>query len=135
AFSQKPSNEAIAIAASFTVQPLLPALQFVLCEAGLALNVRFAPYNQLFQELLSPTSLLATNTGGVDVVLVRLEDFVREIEDNEEALATIRRTTVELANALVHHSGRVKVPMVLAVIPPSPRVAKALPGIDAANEL
>jgi FkbH-like protein len=132
AISLKPSGAAIA--ASFTAEPLLPALQFVLREAGLPLNVRFAPYNQIFQELLSPTSLLATNAGGVDVVLVRLEDFVREVDDNKEALAIVARTAKELADALVHHSRRVKVPMVFAVMPPSPRTDKALlPVISAAN--
>ena len=85
--SKKANSKApIAIVASFTADPLLPALNVVLQQAGLALNVRFAPYNQIFQELLSPTSLLSTNTGGVDVVLVRMEDFVREVEDTEEAL-------------------------------------------------
>jgi FkbH-like protein len=134
AISLKPGGAAVAIAATFTAEPLLPALQFVLREAGLALNVRFAPYNQAFQELLSPTSLLATNTGGVDVVLVRMEDFVREVEDTSEALAIVARTAKELADALVHHSRRVKVPMVFAVMPPSARTDKALlPGIDAAN--
>jgi len=131
---QKPSKPVIAIAATFTADPLLPALQSVLNEAGLALDVRFAPYNQLFQELLSSTSLLALNEGGVNVVLVRVEDFVREVEDIEQALTTIRRTVTELANALSHHTQRARVPTVFAVMPPSPRAAKALlPGIGAAN--
>jgi FkbH-like protein len=112
----------------------LPALQFVLEEAGLALDVRFAPYNQLFQELLSSTTLLAMNADGIDVVLVRIEDFVRDVADLEEALTIIKRTASELANALSQHAQRVKVPTVLAVMPPSPRVATALlPEINAAN--
>ena len=44
---------------------------------GLDLPVRFAPYNQVFQQLLDPPSLLAQNRGGINVVLVRFEDWVR----------------------------------------------------------
>ena len=89
----------IAIAATFTAEPLMPGLQFSLQQAGLVLEVRFAPYNQVFQELLSSTSLLATNVGGVDVVLVRLEDFVRDVHNVDDARTIIRHTR-DLADAL-----------------------------------
>ena len=78
---QKPEDGVIVIAATFAAEPLLPPLRFVLDKAGLSLDVKFAPYHQVFQELLSPTSPSAMNTDGVDVVLVRLEDFVRGVEN------------------------------------------------------
>src|SRR5277367_1849075 len=125
----------LAIAATFTADPLLAPIEFMLREAGLALDVRLAPYNQVFQELLSSTSLLATNADGVNVILVRVEDFVREVENLEEARAIVARTASELASALANYSRRAKVPTVLAVLPPSPRAAKQLllPHISAAN--
>lgn len=101
---QRPGDGVIVIAATFTAEPLLPALRFALDQAGLLLDVQFAPYHQVFQELLSSTSLLATNVGGVDVVLERLQDFVREEEDIEEAVNAIRRTGADLVQALVQHS-------------------------------
>jgi FkbH-like protein len=115
----------MAIAASFTAEPLLPGLRLVLDEAGLALDVAFAPYGQVFQELLSPTSLLATNANGVNVVLVRIEDFVREVSGVEEARALAGRTLQELADALSQYSRRVRVPTVLAVLPPLPGATRA----------
>jgi FkbH-like protein len=121
-FFDKP---AIVIAATFTAEPLLPSLQFVLRRAGLDLDVRFSQYHQVFQELLSPASLLATNASGVDVVLVRIEDFVRDVRDPGDACATVKRASRELGDALTRHSHRVKIPTVLAVLPPSPR-ARAL---------
>jgi FkbH-like protein len=132
--SEQSSVEVIAIAASFTTEPLLQLLYFVIEQAGLRLDVRLAPYHQVFQELLSPTSLLATNAGGVDVVLVRLEDFVREIQSDDEALSSLRRAANELTNALVQFAQRVKVPTLLAVMPPSPSLPKTLLAeIQAAN--
>ncbi len=50
-------------------------------ELGLDLPPRFAPFNQVFQALLDPTSVLNTNAGGVNVVLVRLEDWAAAGED------------------------------------------------------
>jgi FkbH-like protein len=128
------SGAAIAIAATFTVEPILPGLRLVLDEVGLALDVQFCPYHQVFQELLSSTSLLATNVKGVDVVLVRLEDFVREVDDFEDARILIGRTSRELLEALRQHAGRANVPTVLAVLPPSPSAVRALvPDLEKAN--
>lgn len=121
-----PPNVAVAITATFTADPILPALEFVLHEAGLNLVVRLSPYNQVFQELLSPTSLLGMNASGVNVILIRAEDFVREVEDAEEAVTIIKRTAVELAETLSRYVQHVKVPVLLAVMPPSPGVSAAL---------
>lgn len=121
-----PPNATIAIAATFTAEPLLPSLRLVLTEAGLPLDVHFAPYNQVFQELLTPTSVLSKNTGGVDVVLVRVEDFAREATDVEDARAIIKRTVPELCGAVTQHARRAQVPVLFAALPPSPRVAKSL---------
>src|SRR5208337_3196816 len=116
-------------------ESIVPALRFVFQEAGLELDVHLAPYNQIFQELLSPTSLLGTNTGGVNVILVRVEDFVRAAKHLEEALAIIERIAAELANALSHYAKHAKVATVLAVLPPSPRKdAGLLPQLDTATE-
>lgn len=110
----------IAVAASFTAEPLLPALRFVLGAAGLSADVRFAPYNQLFQELLAKTSLLGTNTDGVDVVLLRIEDFARQAKTGDEALGLINDTVPEFVSALAHHARRTKIPTIFAVLPASP---------------
>jgi len=132
---ERPPSAALAIAATFTSDPLIPALRFALQEAGLSLDVRAAPYHQLLQELRSSTSPLATNAGGIDVVVVRFEDFVRDVENIEDARIIIRQTASELQNALADHAQRAKVPTLLAVLPPSPRASRALlPDIDAENE-
>ena len=133
---ESPATAVIAIAATFTSDPLLLPLRFALQDAGLSLDIRAAPSHQLFQELLSPTSLLAKNAGGIDVVLMRFEDFVREIESVEEARVVVSETAVKLRTALSEHAQRAEMPTLLAVLPPSPRVPKALlPDIDAANEV
>lgn len=68
-------DRAIAISATFTAEAIQPGLAFWMEELGLGYEVRFAGYNQVFQELLDPAGLFARNRNGVNVVLVRLQDW------------------------------------------------------------
>src|SRR5207245_1717997 len=108
--SQAPQKSAfIAISATFTAEPLEPPLAFWLRELGLDHQIRFAPYNQVFQQLLDPSSLLARNRSGMNVVLVRFEDWsrfreasgIRDLEDNVERLAQALRSAAESGSSPV----------------------------------
>jgi FkbH-like protein len=68
-------DRAIAIAATFTAEAMQPGLAFWAGELGLDYGIRFAGYNQVFQELLDPAGLFARNRGGFNVALVRFEDW------------------------------------------------------------
>src|SRR5262245_4260348 len=68
-------DPAIAISATFTAEALRPALEFWMRELGLGYEVRFAGYNQVFQELLDPGGVFAANSRGVNVVLVKADDW------------------------------------------------------------
>ena len=125
------SRPALAIAASFTAEPLQQALRFLLDEAGLALEVQFAPYNQVFQELLSRTSLLASNVQGANVVLVRFEDFIRDVPDPNAAGILLERTTLEFLDALTRLGVQAKSPTVVVVFGPSTRApVELLPQLE-----
>jgi|GEM_PF-2415750 hypothetical protein len=63
---------AIAITATFTAEPVGKILDFWLTELDISGTVAFARYNQVFQELLDDSGLLASNRGGINVVLLRL---------------------------------------------------------------
>ncbi len=127
------SSGTISIAATFTAEPLLPSLSFILEQAGVPLNVRFSPYNQLFQELLSDASLLINNAAGINVVLIRAEDFVRDALHEEAALTTVVRTADELSAALASFAARAKIPTIVSIFPPSPRAGQLRSALDAAN--
>src|ERR1700739_270763 len=70
-------DRAIAISATFTAEAIQPGLAFWAGELGLEYEIRFAGYNQLFQQLLDPAGLFARNRGGFNVALVRFEDWLR----------------------------------------------------------
>ena len=52
----------VAICANFVAEPLEEPLQYWLGEMGVASSISFAPYNQVYQQLLDPSSLLAGST-------------------------------------------------------------------------
>jgi FkbH-like protein len=111
----------LAVSATFTAEPLQDALGYWLKLLGLPLAPAFAPYNQVFQELRSPNGLLASNTNGVNVVLLRLADFARASDGSaarvEELLA---RTSDELLAALDAFAESHSAPLLVALLPVAP---------------
>ena len=98
------------IAASFTAEPLQASLLFWGRQLQTAVEVRFAPFNQLMQTLLDSTSVFAANRHGVNVLLVRFEDLGEFSPEDAEALALAVR------QAPAHSS----VPLLVCVCPDSP---------------
>ena len=74
---------AIAITASFTAQPVEEPLNFLLSELDMKYRVVFAPYQQVFQQLLDPASL-ARMAEGFAVVLMRFEDWLTDAAQREK---------------------------------------------------
>ena len=69
--------ETVAIAATFTAEPVEESIAFWTDTLGAPFKTEFAPYGQVFQQLLSPDSLLNSNQKGLNVLLVRMEDWQR----------------------------------------------------------
>jgi len=67
----------IAITSTFTAEPLEAPLAFWMKELGMRSAVTFAPYNQVFQQLLDSSSLVRRNSDGINIVLLRLTDWQR----------------------------------------------------------
>jgi FkbH-like protein len=109
---------AVAISATFTAEALEPTLAFWLRELHLDFQIRFAPYNQVFQQLLDPAGLFAGNRNGLNVVLVRFEDWARfrdstRIDELDEEVG-------HLASAVRTAAGRADSPMLVCLCPASP---------------
>ncbi len=70
-------KDVVAVSATFTAEPLEEPLGFWMKELDLPVEIQFAPYNQVFQQLLDPASVLALNRRGLNVLLIRMEDWLR----------------------------------------------------------
>ena len=79
----------IAISANFTAEPIRQPLEHLLGLLGLAeaAQIEFAPFDQVFQTLLDPSSLFATNKNGANILLL-------------DTNAWGEQDTIELATAL-----------------------------------
>lgn len=89
----KPS-QTLALAASFTAEPLRDSLSFWMTELGMDGEVSFADYGQVLPALLDPRSNLGMNTRGLNVALVRMEDWTR-VADPLRAAAADALTALE----------------------------------------
>ena len=108
----------IFVTATFTAEPIEPALKFWLNELGFGGRIRFAAYNQVFQQLLDSNSELGQNQDGVNVVLIRLEDWTRfRAEGPDETV--FRRNVTDLASAFRSFAQRSSTPTLIWVAPPS----------------
>src|ERR1700720_4027525 len=79
------------VTANFTAEPVGDTLRFWMERLKLpTAEGEFSGYNQVFQELMAPGSTLASNQPGVNFLLIRLEDWVREQKPalRAEAVAT-----------------------------------------------
>ncbi len=149
---QRTRRQLLAVAASFTAEPLADVLGFWLDELEMDARVEVAPYHQVFQQLLDPASLLAGNVDGWNVVLVRIEDWVCDAGADAgteadaasgaagagaagrlaepEVLARAQKNALDLAAALERAARASAVPWVVCLCPPS-AAAAAVPAFAA----
>ena len=104
-------DRSIAISANFTAEAIQPGLAFWAAELGLDGDIRFAGYNQLFQQLLDPGGLFARNRG-FNVALLRLEDWLT---------AGVEASARKLVDAIRHAA--FSAPLILAICPATPEHA------------
>jgi FkbH-like protein len=118
-------KQTIAVTATFTAEPVADSISFWMDELGLASELSFAPYNQVFQQLLDPSSLLNQNRHGVNVILLRFEDWVRYEQGDaavpaSESFVKIERNARELIAGLKAAAERSATPYIVCLCPASP---------------
>ena len=116
----------ISVAATFTAEPVEESMKYWMGELEMPGTVEFAPYNQVFQELLDPASLLSGNQTGINAILIRMEDW-EKFEGDAAPSATegaerVKRNASELVEALKSAVSRHATPYLICLCPPSPGV-------------
>jgi len=153
-------EQTIAIAATFTAEPLEGPIKFWLDELGISAEIKFAAFSQVFQELLDPTSLFNRNTGGMNVVLIRPEDWCNSqsgslqvsgadyaisLQDNVTGFISALRTALECSRVpflvcLCHNNPQQKADVELnnrlaCIVDGMIVDIQALPGVDVVTTL
>ena len=118
-----PSGKILAVTATFTAELVKEPLEFWVKQLDLRAKIKFAPFNQVFQQLLDPVSLLARNLDGANVILLRIEDL-RTAENGhpDEIDSQFESSIDELLVALRASAQRSAIPHLVFVCPPSEAV-------------
>jgi thioester reductase-like protein/FkbH-like protein len=118
-------QQTIAVAATFTAEPVEESIAFWMRQLDIPSQVKFAPYNQVLQELLDPRSLLRTNRLGINVVLVRPEDWQRFSSQSDAAplLRTVDDFVAALSTAIASSTSS----YLVCICPASPAILEENP--------
>jgi polyketide synthase PksN len=122
AHAARKRKQELAIAATFTAEPMRATLEYWMAQLELPTTVGFAPYNQVFQTLLDPRGLFARNQDGVNLVLVRLEDWIRDLPEEATPASrceVLQRNADELIEAVRAAAGHLAAPLFVAICPMS----------------
>src|SRR5262249_25485370 len=119
-------EQKIAIAATFTAEPVEESLRYWMKELELPVEIEFAPFNQVFQQLLDPMSVLAKNPRGANVILLRVAD----LGGDAGAAAEIERGAREFLSAIKGASTRLTTPMLVILCPGKPQQVRAFEAVE-----
>ena len=126
--------QTIAVAGTFTTEPVEEPLRFWLDELQIPSQIKFAPFDQVFQQLLDPASVLAGNRHGLNVLFIRLSDWLaRAASPNRPPASTvgqaIKQTAHEFVRAIQTAAARGSAPILICFCPSS-RLATCNPSIS-----
>lgn len=107
----------IALAASFTAEPIEPFLQFWARRLKTPMETAFAPYNQIVQTLLDPGSVFASNRRGVNVILLRASDLAQLHSPGAAMTEAAIANAGQLADAVRSALPRLTVPLLFVLCP------------------
>lgn len=116
-----PKYQQIAVAATFTADPLEEVVSFWQQELRLPTRLKLAPYNQVFQTLMDPNSELHPDENTLNVLLIRPEDWVRYHHDSHDRRAMLDKATHEFIDAV--RQVKLRAPLFIYLCPPSPETA------------
>ncbi|MEP6583182.1 MAG: amino acid adenylation domain-containing protein [Ginsengibacter sp.] len=122
--AEEDSHLQINICASFVAEPLQQYLDYWNTELELNIKVHFAPYNQVFQQLLDTDSLL--NSGkGLNVLLIRLEDWLKDKKalSAKDQVNFLDLTFTDLTNAIQFTNNNTFAPFLVGIVPVNPSEA------------
>src|SRR5664279_825517 len=94
----EPDRLSVCIAANFTIEPIEEFLKYWFEQLGIVVEIRFAPYNQVFQQLLEG-GLLRSNRSGINLVALDLEAWL-VAGPFDEASAQLERTVSDILEVL-----------------------------------
>lgn len=120
------TGKKICVGASFSIDLVLPSMEFIADKLHWDLDFQVTPYNQVFQELLSPMSDFNQNKQGNNLLFIRLEDWIpySHQKDNEHSDAEFLKNLLdnaltEFVEAVQVYSSQQQTPLDIFICPRS----------------
>lgn len=117
------NNKKIVIAATFTADPVKETIKYFMERLNICSDILFAPYNQVLQQLLDPNSLFLLNNNGINIILLRFEDWYKyenravEIEIKK---ALVEKNAKEFISTIKKKAESTMTPYLIFLCPSSP---------------
>jgi len=125
---QGSNGVSICIAANFTIEPIEEFLEYWFGQLEISAQIRFAPYNQVFQQLLEG-GLLRSNRGGINLVALDLDTWLVE-GHSDDARAQLNKTVEEFLGVL-RNSGTQGAGGAVLLFPPAANLESQREDVDA----
>jgi FkbH-like protein len=115
--SEKPTMP-VNICTSFVIEPVEEFMEYWSKEFELNIKINFAPYNQVFQQLLDPGSLLY-GSKGINILFIRPEDWLRDKQEltEPEQKEFLDKTCKELKSAIEKLRKQTYIPFLVGIVP------------------
>ena len=139
------ANPTMVVAATFTADPIKDSLDFwsshslshsLQHQSQQPLQTVLADYNQVFQQLLDPSSTMAQNTAGANLILLRFDDWLGT--DAANPIDTLKANVAEfvsiLTRRLAQHTGQSAIPHIVVFCPPAPASQANAPLFEAMRQ-
>ncbi|GFE69986.1 HAD-IIIC family phosphatase [Chroococcus sp. FPU101] len=114
-FHESNQNSKLVIAATFTAEPISDSINFWLKELNLSYQLEFAPYNQIFQQLLDPASSLNKNKTGINCIIIRFDDWLRFQKQSDNILQSLERNLQDFILSLQKFSQQNTLPLLACI--------------------
>jgi hypothetical protein len=111
----------MAVSSTFEAEPVSEAMNLWIKKLAMPCDLVFTPYSQVFQQIVFEDSAIRKNQEGINIILLRLEDWIQGIhEDFEKIKGKLIQNTEEFIQAV----NEAKLPSLsIYLCPHSPKVA------------
>gem|GEM_PF-1667593 len=117
--SDSAAKTGVFISATFTADLIQSGIDFWADKLNLPVKLQLGDYNQVFQQLLNPSSEMAGNELGVNVALLRMSDWLRDFGSDQtaEQISQVEKLREEFSQAVKSFSKRSLSPVLVIICP------------------
>jgi hypothetical protein len=111
----------MAVSSTFEAEPVSEAMSLWLKNLAIPCDLVFTPYSQVFQQIMFEDSTIRKNQEGINIILLRLEDWIQGIDEDFE---NIKEKLIQNTEEFIQAVNEAKLPdLSVYLCPHSPSVA------------